>query len=384
MMETKLLKLIVCGILIPAVLSRNVNIEWDPKGYLLYCPCSGRFSNQVNTFLSTLLFTKQIGRTLVIPPFIQYSHMQATAGQSEYIPFDSYFDIEALHEYYPDVITMGDFLDHLAPTYWPPSERAAYCARKLADINDGKCPRTGNPHGTFWEELNIEFAKSEIWEEQMHYNVDYEPWKNLWIETYPADEHPVLALMNAPSFQPIQPNAEELHRYLKWLPDIVDEGEEFIKENIERPYIGIHLRNGADWTRTCELADGNHPRLMSSHQCMGHYSQEGVTKEVCIQSEEQVIKELEDIITKHEAKTIFIATDHVSMEDEIQDAYPDVRVVTMSPERPQVDLYILEESDHFLGNCVSAFSAYVSRSRVNAKRSVSHLGYNPAPVRDEL
>lgn len=56
----------------------------------------------------------------------------------------------------------------------------------------------------------------------------------------------------------------------------------------------------------------------------------------------------------------------------------------MAPERPQVDLYILEQSDHFLGNCVSAFSGFVTRTRVNNEQSVSHLGYVPKQLRDEL
>lgn len=57
----------------------------------------------------------------------------------------------------------------------------------------------------------------------------------------------------------------------------------------------------------------------------------------------------------------------------------------MSPERPQVDLYILEQSDHFVGNCVSAFSGHVTRTRLTMEgKTTSHLGYVPKHVRDEL
>ncbi|XP_072170304.1 GDP-fucose protein O-fucosyltransferase 1-like isoform X1 [Diadema setosum] len=395
--------LLAVTVLFRLVLARNVGteLEWDPRGYILYCPCSGQFSGQVEQLLGTLYFAKSIDRVLILPPFINYpcgrkTHkhqfgLQVSSGTKQgnlYIPVKDYFDIEKLREYHQHIVTFEDFMYELAPTHWPLDQRVAYCSNKAAEGNGGICPRTGNPFGTFWAAQNIEFVKSEIWSGDLHYNVDYEPWRVMWGDTFPPSEHPVLAFMNAPTTSPLQPDKNFLHGFLQWSADIIAEGDKYIEENIQRPYVGLHLRNGADWARTCDLADGSMQRLLSSHQCLGLHSKTNVYRQLCMQSEELVIEEVQALLEKEpDIKTIFIATDHVSMQDDLQQEFPDLRVVTLDPEKPQSDMYVLGEADHFLGNCVSAFTAFVRRHRDEAGLGTSYLGMskrNKYTVHDEF
>ncbi|KXJ07365.1 GDP-fucose protein O-fucosyltransferase 1 [Exaiptasia diaphana] len=95
-------------------------ISQNQEGYVMYCPCMGRFGNQADQFVGSLAFAKGLNRTLVLPPWIVYPNNRP--GGSMRIPFSSWFQVKPLQEYHR-VVSMDTFMKDIAPTVWPPGKR---------------------------------------------------------------------------------------------------------------------------------------------------------------------------------------------------------------------------------------------------------------------
>lgn len=69
---------------------------------------------------------------------------------------------------------------------------------------------------------------------------------------YPPDKYPVLALRGAPAAFPVAEKDVPLQKYIQWSDKIQDEIDHHIHKLFNNdPYVGIHLRNGADWVIIC-------------------------------------------------------------------------------------------------------------------------------------
>lgn len=109
--------LVLFELLVITFCTANRNTSIDPNGYILYCPCmgkqtfiiifkdkltsvpslypAGRFGNQADHFLGSLGFAKQLDRTLVLPPWVEYRKGELRSTQ---VPFEEYFQINALSQ----------------------------------------------------------------------------------------------------------------------------------------------------------------------------------------------------------------------------------------------------------------------------------------------
>lgn len=341
--------------------SVSTNEQIDSNGYILYCPCMGRFGNQADHFLGSLGFSKGVNRTLVLPPWVEYRYGEPRSIQ---VPFDTYFKVEPFLKFHK-VMTMENFMKNLAPKIWPPENRIAFCYTARGDGN-GCNAKEGNPFGPFWDTFDVNFVDSEFYG-PLHYDIYHHNMSTKWNEKYAPEKWPVLAFTGAPASFPVQFENRELHRYLQWSESVQKEAQTFIKQKLPKgAFVGIHLRNGIDWVRACEHIHHS-PNLFAAPQCLGYRNERGVaTSEMCLPSKDIIIRQLKRVIRNiNNVVALFVAADSNHMIADLTEALKRMKVTVhrLEPSNPHVELAILGQANHFIGNCISSFSAFVKRER---------------------
>jgi len=175
-----------------------------------------------------------------------------------------------------------------------------------------------------------------------------------------------LAFTGAPASFPVQAENRDLHKSLVWSANIRNQAIDFIQSNLPAgPFIGIHLRNGIDWTRACEHIQHS-PNLFSAPQCLGYRNEKGIaTQEMCFPSQETIVKQVKLAVKEYRAKSVFVSSDHDHLIPVLTKALKRMQVSVLKSANPEphVDLAILGQANYFIGNCISSFTAFAKRER---------------------
>lgn len=135
-------------------------------------------------------------------------------------------------------------MSQLSRDHWPPSVRYGYCRAPLGDSGCGL--KEGSPFGPFWDELGVDFVDSIY--TGLGYDVHISAVADDWLNKFPANQHPVIALRGAPARFPVLPHNRHLHKLLKWSEPILSMATDYLESEMQgRAYIGLHLRIGSDW-----------------------------------------------------------------------------------------------------------------------------------------
>ena len=125
--------------------------------------------------------------------------------------------------------------------------------------------------------------------------------------------------------------------------------------------------------RACDHVDKGMEQLFSSPQCLGYRGQHGkLSHQLCLPSSAAVLHQLDRALAATGATKVFVASDSDHMLDRFLARWPGVHFYRQERESDDsflLDLVLLGQSDHFIGNCVSSFSAFVKRERDVADRS---------------
>ncbi|XP_071809326.1 GDP-fucose protein O-fucosyltransferase 1-like [Asterias amurensis] len=347
--------------------TKAAGYTWDNNGYIMFCPCMGRFGNQAEHYLGAMAFAKALNRTLVLPPFRTYAHAS----------FGELFQVGPALEFHR-VILMEDFMKFLAPKYWPPGQRVGYAHLPVNDDSVACTMTNGSPFGPFWNHFNVTFDSCIKYQ---LYNVadisnkqSLETTKRIWDERFPPKEHPVIALRGSPGSYPMLGGNRAIQKYFKWESKFFQEAGTYIKETFQdEGFVGIHLRNGIDWVRACQhINDHTLKRFMASTQCLDATPDAIVTKELCLPSLSHIVEHTAAVFKHVNARHLYIATDKQPYIEEFTNLLQPVGVTVhyLKPNLVETDLMILGQADYFIGNCISSFTSFVKRERdANGKPS---------------
>ena len=134
--------------------------------------------------------------------------------------------------------------------------------------------------------------------------------------------------------------------------------------------------------RACDHVDKGMEQLFSSPQCLGYRREHGkLTKELCLPSLSTVARQVRRAAKQVKAVAVYIASDSDHMLEQLRKELRTTKLTFHrqegNPPDTHLDLVILGQSNIFIGNCVSSFSAFVARGRAVHGLPTQFFAFNP-------
>ena len=357
-------------LLIVVLLGCSSQIVTD-EHFFTFCPCMGRIGNQLEHYLQAFELSLNTGRTLILPPFVDWN-----VKPVRFVSFEKIFDLNFLKTNgLSNVVTFETFMSKYGDTW---TDRRAFCTTR-SEKTCGEFGHLGEP-GNYWKRLGIEFD-GEVRKVLTKSNAR----KML--------EYNVIVLTTSKFKFPAPRSTLRHHSMLRWSDSILEKATSLIQRNVPstEPFVTAHFRAGSDFRRACRrestkkaFETGNFERLEKFFEARTCFEREdiSVSYRMCEPTKEDYITGLQNALERTHSCHVYIASDLkpsklselISLDalkpPSSRDDCDSVSIFSQqqSNEDPLIDLAVMARGSYFIGNCVSSFTAIVTRERMFSRK----------------
>jgi len=367
-------------ILVLLGVSKSTSIELSSgtktQSFFTFCPCMGRIGNQLEHYLQAFDLSLRTGRILILPPFLDWNEKPV-----RFVSFDEMFDLEYLRSNgLPKALTFKMFMDLYSDTW---TNRKAFCS-PYGNKSCKEFGKLGVP-GNYWERIGLEFDGGDVRKVLTASNANE------------MKEYDIIVMTTSKFSFPAPQSALRHHQMLKWSASISSKATQLIQENIpsSEPFVTVHIRAAIDFIRACShdntkraFENANFRELkkfFEARTCFenGH----NVSYRMCEPRQDDYVNAVQNALERTSSCHVFVASDlkpsklSKLLSSKLlkpPSSRSDCSSVTLFSQQnsadPLVDLAVMAQGTHFIGNCVSSFTAIVARERRASARTTTYWG----------
>ena len=238
---------------------------------------------------------------------------------------------------------------------------------------------------------------------------DEQYMRKRWTQAARPAKVPVIALEHSPGAVPAAPQHRALQSYIPMAPSWQAETNLFVRENLPRPYLAVHLRLHPDWQAHCVELDSTPEAAAAAaaFQCVPSGDSTSLPRGLCYPDVTALQQLVRRAIRRFGARSVYVATDMTDADDvdalnlvvqaanealvDLHGGSEDDAVVLRmglladdpipaSAVGVMRDLGVLVEADVAILNCVSSFSSFVARERDVRPRGPTLYWGRPLPA----